>query len=292
MAAKQVNVHEPKGIESSSKQHRSARWRRREQLASKKQLRSSCRRRWRLWRTTASLTILLRLEREKFHGHARQCLKPRMILVSCYFFVTNRDLFNLPVQVGGVVDPVSDGPGSSDDYQPPAGQDDDHDEELDPSEDDSNPAPKPVKAQKKVKGSRRLEVENVIQAKRAVLAGAVSTGNSKRKTAPTTEQAAFSSLLPDTSLTPYKVRQVHRKNPEPPPSAAFATNSSAEEHPVSQMPLSGPSQPARPCPSIEKTPSATPTAYLQPAITTTPARALGVYHRRKTMARSRNGPVL
>ncbi|KAJ7806731.1 hypothetical protein B0H13DRAFT_2386921 [Mycena leptocephala] len=177
------------------------------QLASKKQLRSSCRRRWRLWRTTASLTILLRLEREKFHGHARQCLKPRMILVSRYFFVTNRDLFNLPVQVGGVVDPVSDGPGSSDDYQPPAGQDDDHDEELDPSEDDSNPAPKPVKAQKKVKGSRRLEVENVIQAKRAVLAGAVSTGNSKRKTAPTTEQAAFSSLLPDTSLTPYKVRQ-------------------------------------------------------------------------------------
>ncbi|KAJ7862731.1 hypothetical protein B0H13DRAFT_2282233 [Mycena leptocephala] len=106
--------------------------------------------------------------------------------------------------VGGVVDPVSDGPGSSDDYQPPAGQDDDHDEELDPSEDDSNPAPKPVKAQKKVKGSRRLEVENVIQAKRAVLAGAVSTGNSKRKTAPTTEQAAFSSLLPDTSAGPSK----------------------------------------------------------------------------------------
>ncbi|KAJ7750936.1 hypothetical protein DFH07DRAFT_774944 [Mycena maculata] len=89
-----------------------------------------------------------------------------------------------PAAPDGHVDPVSPGPGSSDDYDPKAQEDDA--EEFDPSEDDMDPKPVRPKTQNKLaKGSTRQAVQDSCQAQRNLLLADPKTtapaGQAKRK---------------------------------------------------------------------------------------------------------------
>jgi hypothetical protein len=87
----------------------------------------------------------------------------------------------------GVVDPVSDGPGSSDEYEPPAGKEDEDERILDPSDDEVAPPPKPA-PRKPHKGAARESVRISVEAQRALLAESGAKGKAKRKELPTPEQ--------------------------------------------------------------------------------------------------------
>ncbi|KAJ6622830.1 hypothetical protein B0H10DRAFT_2214140 [Mycena sp. CBHHK59/15] len=110
-----------------------------------------------------------------------------------------------------VIDPASSGPGpgSSDEYVPPADGDNNQedDEELDPSADEANPKPLPAgRKPKPSKGSARAAVKNSADAQRAALASS-TTGSSKRKADPTSKQVLHY-FLPADKTDAAKVRQV------------------------------------------------------------------------------------
>ncbi|KAJ7775223.1 hypothetical protein B0H14DRAFT_3894451 [Mycena olivaceomarginata] len=83
----------------------------------------------------------------------------------------------------GVVDPVSDGPGSSDEYEPPAGKEDEDERILDPSDDEVAPPPKPA-PRKPHKGAAPESVRVSVEAQRALLAESGAKGKAKRKEPP------------------------------------------------------------------------------------------------------------
>ncbi|KAJ6548028.1 hypothetical protein B0H10DRAFT_1969395 [Mycena sp. CBHHK59/15] len=84
----------------------------------------------------------------------------------------------------GAIDPISDGPRSSDEFVPPAEPGDPDDEELEPSE-DKGQVTKPGHKKKPPKGAARKAVEE----QREKLLGVTSAAKGKRKEPPTSKQA-------------------------------------------------------------------------------------------------------
>jgi hypothetical protein len=94
-----------------------------------------------------------------------------------------------------VVDPISDGPGSSDEYVPRAEEVeetlDDEEEPFDPSDDDTPTAAKKPRKKKAPKGSLR----KVVEEEHAKLASDTRISTGKRKEPPLTAAQVISSLI-------------------------------------------------------------------------------------------------
>jgi hypothetical protein len=93
------------------------------------------------------------------------------------------------------VDPISDGPGSSDEFQPSKEPEEEDDEEFDASEDENAkppvPKPKPGRSKKLKKGSIRKAVDEERERQ-------VAAGSTKRKSG-----AAEQASITLTTLTSY-----------------------------------------------------------------------------------------
>ncbi|KAF8146450.1 hypothetical protein K438DRAFT_2028237 [Mycena galopus ATCC 62051] len=94
------------------------------------------------------------------------------------------------VAKGDAVDLVSDGDGGGDKYQLAHDQENEEDEVLDPSDNDTGAAPAKAAPKKDKKGRARLEVQISVEAQRALLASSGAAG--KRKQAPDSEQKSKS----------------------------------------------------------------------------------------------------